>query len=1284
MNGSGPKNFRSPSHESTLETLTKTIEGLEEKIFGRSMAPNKPVLPGDQSYASDKQAAMERAQERAYGNAPTTPGHYAYPNDNPHQPYDSTARSLRDEIRLRQAKLSVNAPSDQKGRSNYSASPSAQPTYENTSLMRSALSNPTAASSMAASPAISSASSFGPEPSRAAHSSHSANPDLLSLLSDLRQELRNDIEATLSEGFMALQRDVEAFKSAANQQQVPLAIREDLEKIAHSINQFDTAYTAQTNSHGSQQAIDSLRLEVDSLRTMIDKVAREETLTSLDNRWGSIERNLRDFQPTLLHADVSSLASRLDDIRSAVDVAAQPESFLQPLADKVEHIALAISELLDRGKSGLDHQHLTDFGTQMDARLNQLVDKVDQMVTADQYDMTSRIDQISKRLDDLMSEGMLANLEERIANLQQLVEQGAQDSDLPLVNVRLQELSDKMDAMDGRASSIETAGIERLVGQLAHIADQLDAQRTAQGEGDGVHQGLGRVEAQLEEIRHRFDQSVEGAPQPNLNLLHDRTEQVLDLVRNFSTEDIDERLNALQEHLDSNDDFILEAARRAAEEALKAADITPSESFDSDAERAFLLSLSDEVKALDQMQRQRDDESRVAFTHVHDTLYKIVDRLDQMGEQSASNDRQKSASSAPLNNKASGADALPDAHATAEASIHSTSDRNVLTGALAIDDRAVADHSVPDLAPELTSDESSNRLGQQAEDDSRAQASAENTQSEDKTLQAQNAQSSNSLLSNIAGRMREGTASAGEDLSKQSSQTQSPQLAASDDEHDNPSDDIADQPLEPGSGAPDLNSIMQKVQEVQRSNHRKNDDKVSGHADPEQNIAAVRRAALIAAAEAAKAQEAAEAAQKAGEAANKKPLIRKPILIGGTIALIAILAFPTIMSFFGTNVQNTDGAVADSSLSVTEPDGATAPALADPELANADQSSITDNASAAAPEAPSATNGFNQPQDVANNSFTLPQTSQGQTLSAPAINQTLPSLENGVNAAPVNNLPDGFAPEPLIAAAQNGDPLALYEVGARYADGRGTLVDTNEAINWFSRAAKQGFAPAQYRLGNIYEKGVGVAQDVALAKDYYRDAAANGHVKSMHNLGVIYASDSEEQDLTLAAEWFKRAADYGVKDSQVNIAILYARGDGVDRNLVESYKWFAIAAKNGDAGAADMRDQVFSALPQNAVDGARNSVNSWQALPVDALVNDVQVPDSWNGDGTNTASIDVRKAIRNIQAILNNNGFDAGPADGVIGKQTISAIKQFQASIGMAPNGEVSDELVRELLSRNG
>ncbi len=69
-------------------------------------------------------------------------------------------------------------------------------------------------------------------------------------------------------------------------------------------------------------------------------------------------------------------------------------------------------------------------------------------------------------------------------------------------------------------------------------------------------------------------------------------------------------------------------------------------------------------------------------------------------------------------------------------------------------------------------------------------------------------------------------------------------------------------------------------------------------------------------------------------------------------------------------------------------------------------------------------------------------------------------------------------PEGLRNLAQSGDAGAQYEVGLRFAEGRGINRDLKSAAGWFNKAASQGFAPAQYRLGSSYEKGLGVAKDL--------------------------------------------------------------------------------------------------------------------------------------------------------------------------------------------------------------
>jgi localization factor PodJL len=201
-------------------------------------------------------------------------------------------------------------------------------------------------------------------------------------------------------------------------------------------------------------------------------------------------------------------------------------------------------------------------------------------------------------------------------------------------------------------------------------------------------------------------------------------------------------------------------------------------------------------------------------------------------------------------------------------------------------------------------------------------------------------------------------------------------------------------------------------------------------------------------------------------------------------------------------------------------------------------------------------------------------------------------------AAIADRLPAAIGGPTLRLAAIAGDPLAAYEVGVRFSEGRGVPASNEEAAHWFQIAAKNGIVPAQFRLGTLYEKGLGVKKDLVAARDLYRAAADRGHAKAMHNLAVIYAEGPEgKPDYPSAAQWFRTAADYGVTDSQYNLAILYARGVGVEQNLAESYKWFFLAARDGDQDAAQKRDEIASRIDRAALAAARAAAESWKAIP---------------------------------------------------------------------------------------
>ena len=67
---------------------------------------------------------------------------------------------------------------------------------------------------------------------------------------------------------------------------------------------------------------------------------------------------------------------------------------------------------------------------------------------------------------------------------------------------------------------------------------------------------------------------------------------------------------------------------------------------------------------------------------------------------------------------------------------------------------------------------------------------------------------------------------------------------------------------------------------------------------------------------------------------------------------------------------------------------------------------------------------------------------------------------------------------PACSQAEAGDPLAQFDLGLLYHDGRSVPQDDAEAIEWYERAADQGFGLAQLHLGMIHAaRGHGLPPD---------------------------------------------------------------------------------------------------------------------------------------------------------------------------------------------------------------
>jgi localization factor PodJL len=203
-----------------------------------------------------------------------------------------------------------------------------------------------------------------------------------------------------------------------------------------------------------------------------------------------------------------------------------------------------------------------------------------------------------------------------------------------------------------------------------------------------------------------------------------------------------------------------------------------------------------------------------------------------------------------------------------------------------------------------------------------------------------------------------------------------------------------------------------------------------------------------------------------------------------------------------------------------------------------------------------------------------------------------------ITIPPTERLPEAIGGLMLRAAVLKGDAAAAYEVGTRFAEGRGVAANFDEAAKWLDRAAQAGVVPAIFRLGTFYEKGLGVKKDVDIARRYYVRASERGNAKAMHNLAVLDADGGGKgANYTSAVQWFRKAADRGVADSQYNLGILYARGIGVEQNLAESFKWFSLAAAQGDVDAGRKRDDIAKRLDAQSLAAAKLAIQTFTPEP---------------------------------------------------------------------------------------
>jgi len=129
--------------------------------------------------------------------------------------------------------------------------------------------------------------------------------------------------------------------------------------------------------------------------------------------------------------------------------------------------------------------------------------------------------------------------------------------------------------------------------------------------------------------------------------------------------------------------------------------------------------------------------------------------------------------------------------------------------------------------------------------------------------------------------------------------------------------------------------------------------------------------------------------------------------------------------------------------------------------------------------------------------------------------------------------------------------------------------DRNTRLEAWLAAADQGDAEAQFQLGVMYCTGGDVPQDLAQANSWYLRAAEQGHRYAQYNIAVmLFHGQGIRQDRAAAFAWSAKAAAQGVPEAEVLLGDLYAAGLGTAPDRDSARHWYEKAVAHGNAFAA--------------------------------------------------------------------------------------------------------------------
>ena len=954
---------------------------------------------------------------------------------------------------------------------------------------------------------------------------------------------------------------------------------------------------------GETRQTERFQVGLTEIKDALGALAREETVRSVNARWADFDRRFGDLE------------SRIE--ATAGQPAADREAF-SLLRARVEEI----SERLGSFPDSTSLRALEDKMRQLAAVVDTFSRQEDRRGTAAMAQIEERLDEISRAIvasaavPPSLDPQPFERIEARISSLARQIEELSEAAQQTALVERVTSLSDRIDALAAR-SALPDEAVEHLLQQVAMIVERLDQPSAApisdsllqgieerfdllahifdQRHEDAIAQGralFGDLEQRLEAIAERIEAPQAVADNSAIDALAQRIELMTlrldqappagglepDLVRNLEAhvtalshqlaqagptgaerDSIGPRLHELERSVRDHREGMAEAVRQAAEQAVRAlAEHQPAGAGED---------LTAELKAIESLTRRSEERNTKTFEAIHDTLLKIVERLASMERTKAVADGEgrRTVAHAP-------SIAAPDAAERAEPAANP----------------AAAARTPAEAA---------------------AAAAVAAMQGGDHETQPK------SGLRSLLGLGRRRVAeSDGRDLGGDLGQVQAEPDAPSLDLEPPLDPRLANIPLPPGSGTPDLSAILKRVRDERLLPGRPLDT----DAARSDFFAAAKRAAQAAAAEADIAKRAAQ-----GEAGSKG--LRFGGLFRARRMALMLSAAGVLVALGGMQLGKALLAGDPAAVVATPSVAPAAPAVVP---VRGPKPAATAGRRAAGPPKRPRGGGDRRRADPTRRRPAARRPGQqagGAAAGTAPVAEgrppaSTPTCRHRRKRRPVR-LGGSRAGRRRLGSGRRGTARLARGRRSRRPEGavRGRLPlcrrarhqgRMKAAAKWYEKAAELGLAPAEYRIGNFYEKGLGVDRDIAKAKTWYQMAAEQGNASAMHNLAVLFAMGADgAADNESAARWFPRRPSSASRTASSTSASSPPKASAcrrTSRNPTNGSRWSprpATTTPPPSATRSPMRCGPSSSS------GRAAAIELWKAKPVNPETNTVDIPE---------------------------------------------------------------------------